>query len=210
MNPRTIAFAVLAVLALGTSAASLAQTAPGAVPPPAPPLPNTNRTATPALTPAPSPSTAPSGAVVPTSAPTATPAPAGKRGRKGNEAPKPGASPTETPPPPQFTTMDGVWEVQLQPLDGSRTKYSHLFITQKGNDLAGTWKRDAKTVLPFKGTFDGRLFKLTVTDGTKTLTMSGYAENFGDMVGLLTIDGDTKTPGTPFTASHRKKERILG
>jgi len=37
--------------------------------------------------------------------------------------------------------------------------------------------------------------------------MSGYAENFGDMVGLLT-SSDPKDKGLPFTAAHRKKEKL--
>jgi hypothetical protein len=63
--------------------------------------------------------------------------------------------------------------------------------------------------MPFTGTFDGRLFKITVTaPDSKTLTLSGYEENYMDMVGLFT-DADPKATGTPFTAGHRKsaKER---
>ena len=51
------------------------------------------------------------------------------------------------------------------------------------------------------------MFKLTSTDGKDTWTFSGYAENFSDMVGLLAT-ADPKDKGTPFTASHRKKDRI--
>jgi hypothetical protein len=51
------------------------------------------------------------------------------------------------------------------------------------------------------------LFTLTGTDGKTTWTMKGYAENFGDMVGLLTT-GDPKDKGTAFTAAHRKKEKV--
>ena len=103
--------------------------------------------------------------------------------------------------------MDGVWEVQLQPLDGTRrTQYSHFYITQKGDAVSGTWARTNQKI-PLSGTFDGRLYKLTATDGKNTWTLSGYAENFSDMVGLLTT-GDPKDKGVPFTASHRKKERI--
>jgi hypothetical protein len=87
--------------------------------------------------------------------------------------------------------------------------YSHLYVTQNGNTLTGTWRRDAKTALPFTGTFDGRLFKLTVTDGTTTQLLSGYEENYSDMVGLFS-DGDAKHQGTPFTAAHRKKEHEHG
>ncbi len=37
--------------------------------------------------------------------------------------------------------------------------------------------------------------------------MAGYAENFGDMVGLLTT-ADPKDKGVPFTASHRKHDKV--
>jgi hypothetical protein len=132
---------------------------------------------------------------------------AGRRGRRGRgDTPSPGPSPTDTPEPPQFSTLDGVWEVAFQPLTGARTIYSHLYVTQVGNELKGTWRRDAKTVVPFTGTFDGRLLKLSATDGTITYTFSGYEENYMDMVGLFS-DGDTKHQGTPFTAAHRKRSR---
>ncbi len=105
--------------------------------------------------------------------------------------------------------MDGVWEIQLQPLNGSvRTTYSHLYVTQKGDDLSGMWIRADNDKVPFAGTFDGRLFKLIATDAKKaTWTFAGYAENFSDMVGLL-ISAAPGDKGTPFTASHRKKERF--
>ncbi len=94
----------------------------------------------------------------------------------------------------------------MQPLNGARTIYSHLYVTQTGNTLSGTWRRNGKDVLPFTGTFDGRLFKLTFTVGTTTELLSGYEENYSDIVGLYT-DGDPKHEGTPFTAAHRKRER---
>ena len=135
----------------------------------------------------------------------ATPAPRG-RGRQSTPAPAPQPSASETPPPPQFSTLDGVWEVQMQPLNGAPTIYSHFYITQKGNDLSGTWVRPNNVKETFAGSFDGRLFALNAKDGTHTQTLSGYVENFGDMVGLFKTD-DPKDTGTPFTASHRKKER---
>ncbi|MFN2461436.1 MAG: hypothetical protein ABR591_12225 [Candidatus Velthaea sp.] len=208
MNPRSIGLAAIAALALGSSAVSLAQTAPGpATTPPPPPRPNTNQTQAPIITATTAPTPLPSGALPPTSAPTQ--APRGRGRNNGTPGPSPSAGATETPEPPQFSTMDGVWEVQLQPLGADRAVYSHLFVTQKGANLTGLWQRDAKTKLPFTGTFDGRLFKLTITDGKKSFTMTGYAENFGDMVGLLN-DDDPKHDGTPFTASHRKKQRLTG
>ena len=201
MNLRTMAFAAIASIAFGTSAVSFAQTTPGSQgTPPPPPVPSATP---PAMTPTPEPLVSPS--AVPSESP--SPAGRGRRGRRGpSDAASPAPTPSDTPEPPQFSTLDGVWEVALQPLTGRRAIYSHLYITQDGNTLSGTWRRDAKTVLPFTGTFDGRLFKLTVTDGTSTVLLSGYAENYMDMVGLYT-DGDPKHQGTPFTAGHRKRDR---
>ncbi len=225
MNLRTLAFAAVALVAFGTSAVSFAQTAPGTAgtsPPPPPPVPGA--TSSPPIVTSPAPSGQPSSEAMPAGAgttptpvpfaspevsPAASPSPEG-RGRRGRHGPSegasPGPSPTDTPEPPQFSTLDGVWEVALQPLNGGRAVYSHLYITQAGNTLTGTWRRDAKTVLPITGTFDGRLFKITATDGTATQLLSGYEENYSDMVGLLS-DGDARHPGIPFTAAHRKRER---
>ncbi len=142
---------------------------------------------------------------LPTPAPSA--APGGRRRRAAT--PEPSGSPSETPEPPQFQTMDGVWEVAMQPLDGSlHVKYSHIYMTQKSDQLSGTWVRADKDVLDFTGTFDGRLFKLALKDKAgNAYTMSGYAENFADMVGLL-VSSDPKDKGLPFTAAHRKKEKL--
>jgi hypothetical protein len=213
LNLRTMAFAAVALIAFGTSAVSFAQTAPGAAgTPPPPPVPGATSSplastspapAAPGMTPTPVPFASPA------ESPAESPSPAGRgrRGRRGaGESASPGPSPTETPEPPQFSTLDGVWEVALQPLSGTRTVYSHLYITQAGNTLTGTWRRDSKTVLPFTGTFDGRVFKLTVTDGTVTQQLSGYEENYSDMVGLLS-DADSSHAGIPFSAAHRKRER---
>ena len=150
----------------------------------------------------------PTAAASPAAAASAPPA-TGRRGRRG-ATPEPGPSPSETPEPAQFSTMDGVWELQYQPLNGGRTQYSHLYVTQRAEGLSGTWVRSNNDKVPFTGTFDGRLFKLTATDAKNTTwTLSGYAENFSDMVGLVT-SADPKDKGVPFTASHRKKERIAG
>ncbi len=140
----------------------------------------------------------------PTPAASSSPAP---RGRRRGRAPSPEPSASETPEPPQFSTMDGVWEVQLQPLRSSKTIYSHLFVKQSGEALTGTWVRNDKDKVAFTGTFDGRLFKITASGAKGTWTLAGYAENFSDMVGMLTT-ADPKDQGTPFTASHRKKEKI--
>ena len=149
------------------------------------------------------------GPVTPVAVPTSAP-----RNRGRGASPEPTAS--ETPEPPQFTSMDGVWEVASQPLDSSlRVTYSHLFITQHGDQLTGRWVRggtpkEKKTdTYVFSGTFDGRLFKLSLKNNQDVVyTMSGYAENFSDMVGLLT-SADPKDKGLPFTASHRKNQKFM-
>jgi len=148
------------------------------------------------------------GALTPVAVPTSAP----RRGR--GASPEPSTS--ETPEPPQFTSMDGVWEVASQPLDSSlRVTYSHLYITQHGDQLTGRWVRGGTPqqkkidTYVFSGTFDGRLFKLSLKNKDNVAyTMSGYAENFSDMVGLLTST-DPKDKGLPFTAAHRKAEKFL-
>ena len=223
MNFRTMALTAVALIAWSTSGVSFAQTAPGpqGTPPP-PPVPLAS--SSPLIStspepgaapfpevPAPLPSTTPTPppAVVPSAGPaepsaSASPGGRGRHARRGGEAAaSPSPNPSDTPEPPQFSTLDGVWEVALQPLNGGRTVYSHLYITQQGNTLSGTWRRTGdKGGSPFTGTFDGRLFKLTFASGTTTL--SGYEENYMDMVGLFT-DGEPSHQGTPFTAAHRKR-----
>ena len=201
MNLRQLVLTGLAALALGgTAAAQSVQPSP-------PPAPNS---ATATATPAPiRPTAVPAG---PTVKATATPSPAPQRGRRGND-PSPAPSPSDTPAPPQFQTLDGVWEFVLQPVTGpsaGKPFYSHLYVAQKGDALSGTWRRDDQhnRRYDFTGTFDGRLYTLTFKDGAATVyTMTGYVENFGDMVGLLK-SADPKDLGTPFTASHRKKEKL--
>jgi len=204
LNLRQLALVGLAALAVGgTAVAQVAQPVPVAqVTPPPPPPPN-GSVATPSG-PLGGPSAAPALTVAPVPSP--SPAPAGRRGRR-SATPQPNASPSDTPEPPQFQTMDGVWEVVVQPMTVYRPIYSHFYLTQKGDQLNGTWVRSDKNKLPISGTFDGRLFTLTAKDATTTYTLKGYAENFGDMVGLLTT-ADPKDKGTPFTAAHRKKEKL--
>jgi outer membrane protein assembly factor BamB len=195
LNVRQLVLVAVAALAVGgTAVAEVGQSGPaGQATPPPPPPPN-GSVATP-------------GTLIGTPAPAPTQAPPGRRGRRSSTPePSPGAS--DTPEPPQFSTMDGVWEVQLQPLTGNgRAIYSHFNFTQKGDQITGTWTRENNQKVPFTGTFDGRLFKLNAADGKTTWTFSGYAENNSDMVGLLAT-ADPKDKGTPFTASHRKKDRI--
>ena len=142
------------------------------------------------------------GATIP---PAATAAP--RRGRRApaSPGPSPAASPTNSPVPAQFSTLDGIWEVEVQPV-ASRTQYSHLKIVQNGNTVGGYWQHDPHlTRSAFTGTFDGRLFQFVIDlGGGKSATMSGYAENFSDFVGMLRMSDGT---ATPFTAEHRRKER---
>jgi hypothetical protein len=140
-----------------------------------------------------------------------TPAPASpgpRRGRRapGSPGPSPGANPTESAEPLQFNSLDGIWEVELQPV-GRRTVYSHLNIVQSQNQLSGYWEHEPnRTRSPIAGSFDGRLFQITIDLGSgQSATMVGYAENFADFVGLLRMS--PSDIGTPFTAQHRKKER---
>lgn len=134
----------------------------------------------------------------------ATAAPGGRRARaRGTPAP---SSQSTTPPPPQFTNLSGVWEIQEQP-GGAQTVYTHLLVQQNAdNTLTGYWER-GKEKLPFNGAFDGRQFKITVQDGKKQATFAGYEDNFSDMVGLMD-DGGGKQP-IAFTGSHRKKVPFL-
>ena len=143
----------------------------------------------------------------PTASPSAGP-------RRGKRAPAPaasskaGAQPSETPVPPQFSTLDGIWEVELQPIAKRLAIYSHLNITVTGSTIGGYWEHDPhKTRSNLTGTFDGRLILINIAlpDG-KTAQFSGYVEGFSDMVGLFRADD--KDPGTAFTAQHRKKLKI--
>jgi hypothetical protein len=219
LNVRQLALVGLAALALGGAAAIQVGQAEAQSAPPTPPPPNS--APTPGVlfgTPVPAYSAPPT--IGPITGPSSSPAPAARGRRRGAEA-SPSASPSETPEPPQFSTMDGVWELALQPLGGG-TVYSHLYVTQKGDQLSGRWVRGKRgkhsqlETSDFTGTFDGRLFKLTGTDVHATFTLAGYVENFSDMVGLLTAiptgspSGATPAPGIPFTAGHRKATKDRG
>ncbi len=195
-----LGFGLVFALSLVTGMRTLAFPQANPTPPP-PPRPNPGATAG-TTTGTPTPATTPAGAL-PSTQPTLQPTPTGKGGKKAKPSPEP--SPSDTPEPPQFASLDGVWEVQLQPLDGTRTVYQHLTVKQDGANLRGTWDRSSQDKVPYTGTFDGRIFKLTVATKPKETIFTGYAENFGDMVGLINDGGQV---GTPFTASHRKKEKI--
>ena len=154
----------------------------------------------PAATPAPN-LTAP-----PSTAPTARP----KRGRRApgpTGSGSPGPTPSDTPEPPQFTTLDGVWEVEMQPIGQRLATYTHLGVTSTGANVTGYWETGGTKVknrVPMTGAFDGRLISLSITmaDGS-TATFTGYVEGFADMVGIFRKND--KDPGTAFTAEHRKK-----
>ncbi|MBV8601344.1 MAG: hypothetical protein JO359_07250 [Candidatus Eremiobacteraeota bacterium] len=202
-GPSRFGLLVAAALLVASPSRGGAQNVP---PTPPPPLPG-NPTATPAIV---LPATAAPTALptLPvTAAPSPTPAP--RRGRRAEPSGSPNPSPTgsaaATPAPPQFTTLDGVWELEMQ--TRAKTYYSHLTLKQSGaagSDITGMWLRENKK-LPLTGTFDGRLFKFTVTDGAVQYTLSGYVENFSDIVGLIT-DGKNQTA---FTAEHRKREKTF-
>lgn len=181
------------VLAAATASAGFAQTVNNLGPNPELPPP-------PAATAAP---------VTPAPAASSTAGP--RRGRRGSASPGPASSPTpeatDTPEPPQFTTLDGIWEVELQPLGKRLATYTHLQITVTGSTIAGYYEHTpGRTRDKMTGTFDGRLITMTVTaaDGT-TSQFSGYVENFADMVGLYRTSD--KDQGTAFTAQHRKKQK---
>jgi hypothetical protein len=145
-----------------------------------------------------------------TPVPTATPSPAGgpRRGRRSSPSgsPSPNASPSDTPEPPQFTTLDGIWEVEGQPLGKRLATYTHLSINTTGADIIGYYQAGGKNApkYPMTGTFDGRLITMSVTmPNNQSMTFNGYVETFADMVGLYKTND--KDPGTAFTAQHRKK-----
>lgn len=154
------------------------------------------------------PSDLPPSAITPQ--PTSTPAPRERSTPKPKPAAaaSPASSGSPTPAPPQYTSLDGTWEVEFQLRD--KTQYAHWTLQQTGqagSDVSGVWDQGGKPAkkVPITGTFDGRLFKFTAKDGTKEYTFSGYVENYTDIVGMAN-DGKTDTA---FTAQHRKKERAI-
>jgi hypothetical protein len=160
----------------------------------APPGPANQEVPLPVVTPPPTPAPVTSGRPV-----------RGKHGGSSSASPTP--EPTDSPVPPQFTTLDGIWEIEAQPYNKKLAQYSHFSIHQAGGQLTGYWEPHKHgTKLPLSGSFDGRLIAISVplADGSTT-TFSGYVENFGDMVGV--IHATPRDDGTPFTAEHRKKER---
>jgi len=153
--------------------------------------------------------TAPSSPAGAAPTPAASPSAGPRRGRRApGPASSAGADPSATPEPPQFTTLDGIWEIEMQPLNKRLAIYSHLSVAVTGSTISGYWEHSpGRTKSKMTGTFDGRLISMDVTnaDGT-TSQFSGYVENFADMVGLFHA-GD-KDAGMAFTAQHRKKLKV--
>lgn len=205
MKFRIVGVAVVLAAGLAGTAAGLAQVQPSGPVPPPPPTPIVNPVPTPpggTIPATAAPTLAPN--IVPTLPPPATPPPGERGRRRGEGAPvsRSSAKPGATPAPPQFTNLNGVWEVQVQP--GARTFYSHLYLKQNAdNTLTGYWETDKKEKLPISGSFDGKQFKITAQDGKTQDTFAGYEDNFSDMVGLLEM-ADAKQP-VAFTAAHRAK-----
>jgi len=201
---------LVAFLVVATTGASVAQLGAGTNPnaPPPPPLPNANATATaqPATLATAGPSLTP--AAAPTLTPTPFPSPSSRPRRGHRSAPESSPSPdaSDTPEPPQFKTLDGVWEVELQPLGHRLATYQHFVIVQQGSALTGYWQHEPhQTKTPITGSFDGRLIQINAPVNNGTVTFSGYVENMGDMVGMQHLAaGDV---GIAFTAQHRKKEK---
>jgi hypothetical protein len=151
----------------------------------------------------------PPGAAPNAASPQASPSGGPTRGKRApNTGSTPTPAPSDTPEPPQFTTLDGIWEVEIQPVGQKLATYTHMNITTTGATLGGYYQpgKNKNQKYPLTGTFDGRLISLSVTlpDGSTT-TLSGYVESFGDMVGL--IRKNDKDPGQAFTAEHRKKQK---
>jgi hypothetical protein len=188
------------ILGIATATAGLAQNAPDAQAPSPAATAAPVTTAAPVVTPAP----------VLTPAPSPSPTGGPRRGRRaatpGGGVPSPNASPSDTPEPPQFTTLDGIWEVEAQPIGKRLATYTHLSINTTGADINGYYQTTGKKGIkyPMTGTFDGRLISMSVSmPNGQSMTFNGYVETFADMVGLYkTSDSD---PGTAFTAQHRKK-----
>jgi hypothetical protein len=205
MNVRPLGlYAFVGIATLAIALASLVQGAAQNIPPTPPPPVPANPTATGGVQ-FPLPSSAQPTLAPP--APTPTPSPA-RRGRRAapSSSPSPSGSASGTPAPPQFTTLDGVWEVEVQMR--AKTLYSHFSLKQSGqagSEVTGLWDRGSNKKLPLNGTFDGRLFRFTASDGAAQYTFSGYIENFSDIVGMLN-DGKTQIA---FTAQHRKREKAF-
>jgi len=114
-----------------------------------------------------------------------------------------GGADEATPAPVTYTTIDGIWEVQLQP--GSLTQYSHFFLVTSGDAISGTWKHDRQQKHDKEYSMDvtGRLindrFSMNGSDAKGPYALNGYIENSATMIGEFTQGHVT----IPFTASHQ-------
>jgi hypothetical protein len=202
-----VAFFIAASAGVG-----IAQVSPNAPPPP--PLPNSTLPPASVLI-TPVPTTAPTSTSAPLAAPaptipagsaTASPSPGPRRGHRAAPKGSPAPEASDTPEPPEFNSLTGIWEIEIQPLGKRLATYEHFSLTQSGNQLIGYWEHDPhKTRNSVSGTFDGHIFQIATQtlDGTP-VNFSGYVENMADMVGVRHIG--PKDGGTAFTAQHRKKE----
>jgi hypothetical protein len=206
---------LVAFLVVATAGAGIAQVGANPNAPPPPPLPSANATATAPPTSAPTagstlapvavpPTAAPATAATPTPFPSPSSRP--RRGHRSAPASSPSPDASDTPEPPQFQTLDGIWEVELQPLGHRLATYQHFMIVQQGSTLSGYWQHAPhQTKTPITGTFDGRLIQINAAVGNGTVTFTGYVQNMGDMVGMQHLTaGDV---GIAFTAQHRKKDK---
>ena len=222
---------LVAFLTIATAGAGVAQLGTNPNAPPPPPLPNINPNAGSQSTnaPVPGPSLSPNAvqsAIVPagpspvptalataapptvTGSPTPAPSPSGRprRGRKAAPSGTPSPEASDTPAPPEFKTLDGVWEIELQPIGHRLANYQHFSLVQTGSSLSGYWEHNPnRTKTPITGSFDGRLFQVNAAVTGGTVNFSGYIENMADMVGMQHLTaGDA---GIAFTAQHRQKEK---
>jgi hypothetical protein len=184
-------FSIPGALAVGSLACFTGLTAGGnvalaATPPPSPP---------PIAAPVETVQPMPAGTSLPTPSATLAPAPLS------SAAP----SRTPTPPPNNRKGIEGVWEVQIQPVQRS-TEYAHFAILQQGDALTGTYQDQSKKRYPLVGTVDGQDVRLIVSlsNGT-TLLLEGRLDGTTDMIGMLT----DASGQTPFTASYRAKEKWI-
>jgi hypothetical protein len=199
-----VAFLIVATVGAGVAQVNNA--------PPPPPLPNattppTSAPATPQATFAPAAvqATAVPG-LIPTPAPALSPSPGPRRGHRAAPSGTPSPDATDTPEPPQFDSLDGIWEIEVQTVGKRLALYEHFSIVQKGSVLSGYWEHAPhKTRTPLTGSFDGRIVQISATtEAGATATFSGYVETMSDMVGIRHLSATD--PGTAFTAQHRKKE----
>ena len=120
-----------------------------------------------------------------------TPAPEGNVKVKGGKT-----SDEATPAPITYNTIDGIWEVQLQP--GSQTIYSHFNLLTSAAGVSGSWNRN-NVLTPLSGNQTGDRFGFSGTDAKGQFVMTGYIENSATMIGEVTRGQQM----TAFTATHQ-------